>query len=82
MLHKPKSTSTPTEAQVMEFFNRCGKAEQVEEVLWDMFYGSITNPESPTDVKENEERAWLYRQMKEMLFKIEPPESQFTFDNN
>lgn len=58
--------------QVQNLFQNCGDAAGINETLWDMFQGSISNPELPSDVHENAERAYLYKRLTEFFTAIEP----------
>lgn len=87
MLHKTKvspeySQYVPNAELIEEFFYENGTANQINEILWDMFAESISNPNAPTDAKENAKRSYLYKQLTELLIVLEPKNPAEQFENN
>jgi hypothetical protein len=72
--------------EIKDLFCYCGTAKDMEKVLWDMLQSSISNPEQPTEPKENSERLFLYKRLAEFLAAIEPeksaPATTINFTNN
>jgi len=85
MLHKSKlalSDSERIDQAIKEFFSNCGDSKNVESILWDMLFGSLTNPESSTEPHQNDQRMFLYKRLSEFLESIEPRKNNITFNNN
>jgi RNAse (barnase) inhibitor barstar len=66
------NTDIPYPKIIAEFFSNCGEAIGINETLWDMFYESISSPDSCTDYHANAERAFLYKRLTELLLVLEP----------
>jgi len=78
------NTYLPNAQLIEEFFAWFDGAGNINEILWDMFSGSITNPACPSDHVENSTRSFLYKRLTELLVAIEPPKhnKQIDFNNN
>ena len=48
---------------INELFSYYGSSTEIENVLWDMFQGSITNPVCPTDALQNGEQSFVYKML-------------------
>lgn len=72
----------PDPKLIEEFFRWFGRADNINEILWDMFSGSITNPACPSDHDENSTRSFLYKRLTELLVAIEPPKPVRHIDIN
>jgi hypothetical protein len=76
------NTYTPDPKIIEEFFGWFDGASSINEILWDMFSSSITNPACPSDHDENCTRSFLYKRLTELLVAIEPPKSVKHIDVN
>lgn len=63
----------PNAKLIEEFFGWFDGAVSINELLWDMFEGSITNPACPTEHTENGHRSFLYKRLTELMTALEPP---------
>jgi len=57
---------------VNEFTGMVGGYDKIEVTLWDMLYGSLTNPDLPTEHHQNDEMLFLFRRLTELLKAIQP----------
>ena len=66
-------TADPEAVQslINEFFLYNGSSEEVENILWEMFRDSISNPELTTGPNENSNRAFLYRALSGLVRELE-----------
>lgn len=87
MLHKTKVSPTydqyvPNAELIEDFFRNCGDSQSINETLWEMFQGSISNPELPTEASQNGQFAYLYKRLTEFFVAIEPSKSPSKSDLN
>ncbi|HEV7348215.1 hypothetical protein [Telluribacter sp.] len=59
------------QALINEFFSYYGGSAEVENTLWAMFSGSISNSDMPTDSTQNGNQAFLYRMLLDLVRELE-----------
>ena len=76
------SDSNRQSEAIENFFNLCGEYSNIEPILWDMLSESMTNPDAPTDAKENDRRMFLHRRLLEFLRAVEPGKTDLSISLN